>query len=405
MGWNEPGGSDPWGGGGNRGGGDQGPPDLDEVVRKLQNRFGGLFGGGRGGQGGGGGAALGGLSLLLVVGLVVWAASGIYIVDPAERGVVLRFGKYTETTEPGPHWHLPYPIESVSKVNVDRVQSIELGFKSAGRTESSVLNESLMLTQDENIVDVRLAVQYRIKDARDYLFELRAPDDTLRQAAESAVREVVGKNKMDFVITEGRSEIAARTKELMQEILDRYKSGLVVTTVNLADAQAPDEVQEAFADAIKAREDEQRFKNEAEAYANEIIPKARGAAARQLEEARAYKESVTAKAEGEADRFSKLLAEYHKAPQVTRERLYLDSVEKVFSNTSKVVVDVKGNNLLYLPLDKGSPQRDAEAAARAAASAAASAVSRGGASTPNPAPVTRPAPRRLRDDLRMRETR
>ena len=404
MGWNEPGGSDPWGGGGgNRGGNDQGPPDLDEVVRKLQNRFGGIFGGGGGrGGDGGGAAALGGLGLLLAVGAVVWLASGIYIVDPAERGVELRFGKYTETTEPGPHWHIPYPIESVSKVNVDRVQSIELGYKSAGRLESSVLSESLMLTQDENIVDVRLAVQYRIKDARDYLFQVRQPEDTLRQAAESAVREVVGKSKMDFVITEGRTEIAARTKELMQEILDRYQSGLVVTTVNLADAQAPEEVQEAFADAIKAREDEERFKNEAEAYSNEVIPKARGAAARQLEEAQAYKASVMAKAEGEASRFTNLLSEYRKAPEVTRERLYLETVEHVLSKSSKVMVDVSGNNLLYLPLDKSTSQRDAQAAARAAAAAAASAASRG---VPVERNQARPPQRRLREDMRMREVR
>ena len=361
MAWNEPGGSggnDPWGGPGKN----QGPPDLDEAMKKLQQRLSGLFGGGGGGGGSaGGGRAVGfGLAVLLVI----WALSGIYIIEPAERGVVTRFGAYVDTTMPGPHWHLPYPIEKVEVVNVDNIRTVEIGYRSGGRAKAggSVPSESLMLTQDENIVDVQFAIQYQIKDPKDYLFNVRNPDATLQQVAESAIREVIGKSKMDFVLTQGRSEISDRVEKLTQEVLDRYGAGLMVSSVNMQSAQPPREVKAAFDDAIKAREDEQRLKNEAEAYANDIIPKARGAAARMLEEASAYKERVVAQAEGEANRFLALLGEYKRAPEVTRERLYLESVEAVLSKTSKVMVDVEnGNNLLYLPLDRlglgGEPRR------------------------------------------------
>lgn len=354
MAWNEPGGGkDPWGGRG----GDQGPPDLDEIVRKMQAKVGGLFGarkggGGNGGVGGGGKYAL---SLIVVAAVIAWLAFGIYIVQEGKRGVVLRFGQFSEVTMPGPHWHIPFPIEQVQIVDVGQRRFVEVGYRSGagGSGQVSVPSEALMLTRDENIIDIRIAVQYQVKDPREYLFMVRDPDVTLKQVTESAIREVVGKSNMDFVLTEGRSEVAMQSKELIQGILDQYNAGLLVTTVNLQDAQPPEEVQDAFADAIKAREDEVRQKNEAEAYANDIIPRARGAAARVLEEGDGYKLSVIAKAEGESSRFEQVLTEYSKAPEVTRKRLYLDTMQQVLANSSKVTMDVsKSNNLLYLPLDQ-----------------------------------------------------
>lgn len=353
MAWNEPGGGnkDPWG----QGGGDQGPPDLDELIRKMQARLGGVFGGrrrgGSGSSSGGGGSF--GIGLLVVIAALVWLASGIYIIDAGKRGVVLRFGQFAAITTPGPHWHIPYPVETVEVVDVEQRRFEEIGYRSTGQRSVVVPKEALMLTRDENIVNVQMAVQYQVKDARDYLFNVRDPRSTLQQAAESALREVVGKSKMDFVLTEGRSEVVARVKTLMQEMLDQYQAGLLVSEVSLQDVQPPEEVQGAFSDAIRAREDEQRLKNEAEAYANDVIPRARGLAARQLEEANAYKESLVAQAEGEASRFSQLLTEYKQAPEVTRKRLYMETMEEVLQRTSKVMVDVKdGNNLMYLPLDR-----------------------------------------------------
>lgn len=357
MAWNEPGGSqdnDPWGGRRKK----QGPPDLDEVVRKLQQKLAGLFGG-KGGSGGDDGSGPGrgnmpGLIGLVAVVLVIWVAlDSVYIIQPAERGVVLRFGKYVDTLQPGPSIRLPRPIEKVIRVDVDQIRTVEVGYRSEGKQQMTVLNESLMLTQDENIVDVKLAVQYKVRSPADYLFHDRDPGITMRDATESAIREVVGKSKMDFVLKEGRSEVAARTKDLLQTILDRYDNGLLVTSVNLQDAQPPDQVQEAFFDAIRAREDQDRLINEAEAYANEVIPKARGGAARITEDANAYKSRIVATAEGDVSRFSQILQEYEKAPEVTRKRMYLETLESVLGNTSKVIVDVdKGSNLLYLPLDK-----------------------------------------------------
>lgn len=355
MAWNEPGGGkDPWGGRG----GDQGPPDLDEIVRKMQEKMGGLFGGRKGGgasRGGGAGAFT--VGVFAAAALVIWLLFGFYIVDEGKRGVELRFGQFSQITLPGLHWHAPYPIEQVDLVDVEKRNFVEVGYRSGGGSgtggSQSVPKEALMLTQDENIVDVRVAVQYQVKDARSYLFNVRNPDETLKQATESAIREVIGKSKMDFVLTEGRAEVAMQAKALIQTTLDQYDTGLLVTTVNLQDAQPPEEVQGAFVDAIKAREDEDRQKQEAQAYANEVIPKARGAAARILEEANGYKLSVIAKAEGEASRFEQLLTEYSKAPEVTRKRLYLETMQTVLSNSSKVTVDVsRGNNLLYLPLDQ-----------------------------------------------------
>lgn len=364
MAWNEPGGSkdnDPWGGGNKK---DQGPPDLDEVVKKFQDQVSKIFGG-KGSKGGGGdgegsspgssGGAIG-IGVMLGGALFLWGLTGIYIVDEGKRGVELRFGQYSETTQPGPHWHIPSPIDSVEIVDVSQIRNVEIGYRSGVGAESSkrtVLNEAMMLTQDENIVDVNFAVQYRIKEARDYLFNMRSPDETLREATESAVREIVGKSKMDFVLTEGRSEMVQSAEVLIQEILDHYGSGLQVTSVNMQDAQPPEQVQAAFSDAVKAREDEQRLKNEAEAYSNDILPKARGAGARMFEEATAYKSKVVAEAEGQASRFLQVLAEYKKAPEVTRERLYIDAMETVLNNSSKVMIDVEGSgNLLYLPLDR-----------------------------------------------------
>ena len=387
MAWNEPGGSnrDPWGGSGNNSGGrDPGPPDLDEVVRKLSGKFGGLFGDKRGGgnsgnSGGGGNASMPfgsspiGFVIIGVIAIAIWLASGFYIVDEGTRGVELRFGQYSRTTMPGLRYHFPQPIEQVEIVDVSQIRAEEIGYRS-GRAETrqpalrTVAREALMLTVDENIVEVKLAIQYQVSDPRDYLFNLLDPDDTLRQVAESAVRAVVGDNTLDFVLTEGRAEVVARVREITQTTLDEYGSGLIITNVNLQDAQPPDQVQAAFADAIRAREDEQRFINEAEAYRNEVLPIARGEAARQLEDAEGYREQVIARAQGETSRFQQLQTQYTLAPEITRERLYLETMEAVFSRTSKVFLDAdSGNNLLYLPLDRltnrpsvagGPPLRD-----------------------------------------------
>ena len=327
MAWNEPGGNkDPW----NAGRRGDGPPDLDDMLKRLRARF-----AGRGGKP----LPTGGAGLLGLIVLAVWLASGFYMVDEQERAVVLRFGAYVKTTDPGARWHLPWPIEQVEKVNVTGVRS--------------VTDKADMLTQDENIVDVELTVQYRVSSAQDYLFNVTDPDMTLRQATKSAVREVVGRSNMDFILTDGRQSVAEKTKQLLQARLDEYKSGLVVTEVNLQQAQPPEPVQGAFADAIKAREDQQRLKNEAEAYANDRLPKARGAAARQAAEAVAYRDRTIATAEGDASRFTQLVTEYKKAPKVTRQRLYLDAMNEVLGNTSKVLIDVdKGGPLIYLPLDQ-----------------------------------------------------
>tara|TARA_R110002050_G_scaffold71891_1_gene154579 strand:+ start:11903 stop:13105 length:1203 start_codon:yes stop_codon:yes gene_type:complete len=356
MAWNEPGkdDKDPWGN--NRG--NDGPPDLDDVLRDLKNKLRGMFGGSgtknTNEQSTGQGGTIG-LGLIAAVIFVVWLASGIYIIEPAEQGVVLRFGAHSDTTTSGPHWHLPYPIEKVEVVDVEQIRNTEVGYRStAGRSDSSIHSESLMLTKDENIVDLKIAVQYRIKDASMYLFNVRNPDLALRQMTESAVRETVGNSNMDFVLTEGRSAIASGTEVLLQSILDAHDTGLLITSVNMQDVQPPEQVQAAFADVVKAREDEVRQKNEAEAYANDVVPRARGAAFRLVQEAEAYKSQIMAKAEGETSRFLQVMQEYEKAPAITKERLYLDTMESVYSRTQKVMVDVSkdSNNVLYLPLDR-----------------------------------------------------
>lgn len=353
MSWNEPGGSkkDPWSGRDQQ----ETSPDLEEVMRGLQEKLGRLFGGGSPGPGGRY-APMHTVAFIFAIILIIWGLTGIYLVDEGSRGVVTRFGQYVDTTMPGLHWHMPAPIEKVEVVNMEQQRFLEIGYRSGGRQQSmgSVPKEALMLTQDENIIDIRLAVQYQIKDAQAYLFNVADPDVTLKQVIESAQRAVIGKNTMDFVLTEGRGHIAEEIKSEIQQTLDQYQTGIRVSNVNLVDAQPPEEVQSAFEDAIKAREDEQRLKNEAEAYANEVVPKARGASARLLEESEAYKQRAIAKAEGETSRFQQLLAEYEKSPEVTRERMYLDAMQEVFSDAGgTLLVDVKGsNNLLYLPIDK-----------------------------------------------------
>jgi membrane protease subunit HflK len=339
MAWNEPGGNgnkprDPWGGG------DQGPPDMDEAMRKLKQQLAGIFGGG--GSGGGGTPAKGvsGALFLTVISVivVVWALMGFYTVDEQERGVVLRLGKYHATVQPGLQWNPPI-VDDVTVVNVTRVNNATF--------------REQMLTQDENIVEVNLSVQYIIENAEDYVLRVRGPERSLNNATESALRHVVGDSAMDYVLTDGRTQLAIDVRERLQDYLNTYETGIRVSKVNVDDAKPPAEVQEAFDDVIKAREDEERVKNEAQAYANQIIPEARGQAQRVIEEASAYKEQVIAEAEGDAARFTALREEYAKAPEVTRQRLFLDAVQGVMENTSKVVIDVEGgNNLLYLPLDK-----------------------------------------------------
>ncbi len=346
MAWNEPGGGngdkDPWG----HRKKEQGPPDLDDIVQKVQDKIGGLFGGGGKNTGGNNsssnnnGLSWTAISFIVVILLVIWGLFGFYIIQPAELGVVTRFGEYKEPmTEQGLNWHWPYPIEQVQKVNVEQVRAIT--------------HRALMLTQDENIVVIELVIQYRVKDAKDYLFKVLDPDNTLHQATESALREIVGTSKMDAVLTSERDRVAIETKVLIQDIVDRYKTGLTVISVNMQNAQPPEAVQAAFADVIKAREDQERSKNKADAYANEIIEKAKGTSAKLRQEAQGYKAQVIARSEGEAKRFLSVLKEYEKAPAITRQRIYIETIESVLSNTSKVMVDVQnGNNLMLLPLDK-----------------------------------------------------
>jgi len=334
-----------------------GPPDLEEVVRNLNRKVESLFGRFGGGSGNKTGGGTGGgfnisLGLIVLIVALIWLASGFYIVDASQRGVVLRFGKLIETTEPGPRWHLPYPVESVEIVNLSQVRTVEVGYRE--NVKNKMLKESLMLTDDENIIDIQFAVQYFLKDPGAYLFNNRAPDENVRQSAETAIREVVGRSKMDFVLYEGREQVAAETTKLMQDILDRYQSGILVSKLTMQNAQPPEQVQAAFDDAVKAGQDRERQKNEGQSYANDVVPKAKGAAARLMEEAAGYKQSVIANAEGDASRFKQILAEYEKAPQVTRERMYLDMMQQIMTSSSKVMIDQKSSNgsLLYLPLDK-----------------------------------------------------
>ncbi len=342
-----------------------GPPDLEDLWRDFNRKLNGMFGnkrGGGGGNGGGDGPRMpqidfnpkflsGGIGLLIGLVAIVWLASGFYIVDASQRGLVLQFGSFKETTEPGLRWRMPYPIQSHELVNLTGVRTIEIGYR--GSERNKVLKEALMLTDDENIVNIQFAVQYILKDPVDYLFNNRHTDDAVMGAAETAVREIVGKSKMDFVLYEGREQIATQAAKLMQDILDRYQSGILISKVTMQNAQPPEQVQAAFDDAVKAGQDRERQKNEGQAYANDVIPKAKGTAARLMQEAEGYKQRVISTAEGDASRFKQVVAEYAKAPEVTRQRMYLDTMQQVFANTSKVMIDAKGQgNLLYLPLDK-----------------------------------------------------
>lgn len=336
-----------------------GPPDLEELLRKINQKIEAIFGGKGSGSSGGGNTAGGtpmkkfggGIGLIAGIVALIWIGSGFYIVDESQRGVVLRFGKQVETTVAGPRWHLPFPVETVEIVNLSQVRTVEVGYRD--NVKNKVIKEALMLTDDENIIDIQFAVQYFLSDPGEYLFNNRMPDENVRQAAETAIREVVGKNKMDFVLYEGREQVAAAATKLIQDILNRYKSGILISKLTMQNAQPPEQVQAAFDDAVKAGQDRERQKNEGQSYANDVIPRASGAAARLIQESEGYKQSVIANAEGDVSRFKQVLVEYEKAPAVTRERMYLDMMQQVMGNVSKVMVDQKGgNSMLYLPLDK-----------------------------------------------------
>ncbi len=353
MAWNEPGNNgrgndkDPWGGGGRRGGGNQGPPDIDDVIRTLTKKFNGLFGGSGGSSSGSSSANTsgGGLSAGLIAGLVAavaagWAFMGFYIVDEAERGVVLRFGRVLDAqVQPGLRWN-PAMIDSVNLVNISALNS-------------ETYQSRAMLTTDENIIDIGVTVQYRIQDPVKFVVAVQDPKRSLDNAAESAIRHVVGGNFMDQILTTGRSQVAEDVEDRLQQYMDLYQTGIFISEVNVVDAQPPDAVRPAFDDVIRAREDEQRAQNEAQQYSNKTIPEARGEAQRQIERADAYLAEVIARATGDASRFDQLLTEYRKAPEVTRQRLYIDALQDVMSASSKVMIDVEGgNNMMYLPLDK-----------------------------------------------------
>lgn len=360
MAWNEPGkpGQDPWGG--------ERPPRKDtssqdpaQQLRKQLEGFLGKMGQNNNNSNHESGQLMpenmgAGLTALVAVAGAVWLGFGIYIIDPAERGVTTVFGSFSEETGSGPHWNWPAPIGDVIKVNVEQIRNAEIGYRTIKNgSTSDVDGESLMLTQDENIVDIKLAVQYNIRNTVNYVFMNVDPDTALRESVESALRDVVGKSTMDFVLTDGRSQLVQRVRDIAQAALESYKTGIQITSVNLQDAQPPEQVQAAFADVVKAREDRQRVINEAQAYANDIIPKARGQAARLSEEAQAYRDQVIARSEGDISRFNSILAQYQKTPEVTRQRMYLDTVEQVLGSSSKIMVSAKnGGQMMYLPLDK-----------------------------------------------------
>jgi membrane protease subunit HflK len=340
-----------------------GPPDLDELVKDLKSKVNNVFklkpkntNNGNDSQppsnNSGDSGIIKPLPIIIVI-FLVWLATGFYIVDQGSRGVVLTFGENTAITLPGPRWHIPYPIETVEIVNQEQVRTIEVGYRSLGEGATQQLKESLMLTGDENIIDLQFAVQYNLKSVEDFLFNNRSVEGSVRGAAETAIREVVGKSDMDFVLYEGREEIAIKTKSLMQSILDLYQTGINITSVTMQNAQPPQQVQAAFDDAVKAKQDLERQKNEGQAYANDIVPKARGTASRLTAEANGYKISIENEALGNASRFDQILAEYIRAPEVTKKRLFLETQEQIMSTVSKIIIDQKGSNsLLYLPLDK-----------------------------------------------------
>jgi modulator of FtsH protease HflK len=367
-------------GSGGQGGGskgpNQGPPDLDELWRDFNKKLNGLFGGkkpggnnqstdwnrhNQGGNGGGGGSGGGfqpdmksagiGVGLIAVVAALIWLGTGFFIVQEGQQAVITRFGELKGTREAGFNWRMPYPIERHETVALTQLRSVEIGRNSSA--QATGLKESSMLTQDENIVDIKFTIQYRLKSAADYLFQNRSPDDAVTKAAESAIREVVGKGTMDTVLNKDRESIQRDVVKSVQTQLDRYKTGILIQTVNIQNVQPPEPVQAAFDDALKAGQDRDRLKNEGQAYANEVVPRAKGTAARLKEEADGYKSNVIARAEGDSQRFKSVYTEYQKAPQVTRDRMYTDAMQQIYSGVTKVMVDSKqGNNLLYLPLDK-----------------------------------------------------
>jgi membrane protease subunit HflK len=387
----------------NNGGRGEGPPDLDELWRDFNRKLSNLFGGKQRSTGSGNGGPNfqpdmrgTGIGISLVAGLVVlvWAASGFFIVQEGQQAVVTSFGKYSHTVDAGFNWRFPYPFQANEVVPVTQLRSVEVGRSAV--VQATGLRESSMLTKDENIVDIRFTVQYRLKDARAYLFENAKPDEAVIQAAESAVREIVGKSNMDSVLYEQRDEISSQLMALLQAQLDRLNTGILVVNVNVGSVQAPEQVQAAFDDAFRAGADREKAKNEGQAYANDVIPKARGSAARLHEEAEAYKARVIARAEGDAQRFSRILAEYQKAPGVTRDRIYIDTMRDIYAGVSKVMVDSRSNsNLLYLPLDKLIQQSATPAPSQPATT---SPVDAGAATTP---PGTSDV--RLRDGQRSRD--
>lgn len=386
-----------WGRGSRGPGGNQGPPDLDELWRSFNRKLNDLFGGRRGGGGDippaspSGRMLGGGAGVLLALVLAIWLASGFYIVDAASKGVVLTFGRYTEQTEPGLRWRMPFPVQSHEIVNLSQVRTIEVGYRNNVKTK--VLKESLMLTDDENIVDLQFAVQYVVTDSQAWLFNNRRPEEVAMQTAEASMREVIGKSKMDSILYEGQDNIANQAQVLMQQILDNYKTGISLSRVTIQNAQPPEQVQAAFDDAVKAGQDRERQKNEGQAYANDVIPRARGTAARLGEEAQGYRARVIANAEGEASRFRQVLAEYAKAPAITRERIYIETLQSVLSSTSKILIDTRASgNLLYLPLDKLMQQAGVTGLTESQASQR----------TPDAALPMDPGPR-SRDTLRNRE--
>jgi len=348
----------------NNGGRNDGPPDLDELWRDFNRKLGGLFGGRPGGPGdrppGGGGGSMRppdlksagiGAGLIGAVLVLVWLGSGFFIVQEGQQSVITAFGRYSHTVDAGFQWRFPYPFQANETVSVTQLRSVEVGRTTVA--QSTGLRDSSMLTQDENIIDIRFTVQYRLSDARAYLFENRNPDEAVVLAAESAVREIVGRSRVDSVLYEQRDAVAADLVKSIQLQLDRLKTGIVITNVNIQNVQVPDQVQAAFDDAVKASADRDRFKNEGDAYASDVIPRAQGAASRLREEADGYRSRVTAQAEGDAERFRSVLTEFQRAPAVTRDRLYIETMQQVYSNVTKVMVDSRsGSNLLYLPLDK-----------------------------------------------------
>ncbi|WP_047249709.1 FtsH protease activity modulator HflK [Chromobacterium subtsugae] len=379
--------------------GQNGPPDLDEVFRNLNQKLARLLGAkpsaGRPGGAGAPPSYKGGALAVVGVLAALWLASGFYVVDAREEGVVLRLGSFNRLTEPGLQWHAPYPFEKVEIVNLTELRSVEVGYR--GSAQNRVPEESLMLTADQNIIDVQLSVQYDIKDARAFLFNNAARErdakDIVKQAAETAIREVVGRNKVDFVLNEGRAQIAAEARKVIQDVLDRYAVGIRIAKVNINDVQPPQAVLAAFDDAVKAGQDKDKLLNEGMAYANEVVPKAKGMAARLQQEAEGYQQQVVARAQGDAERFKQVLSEYNKAPKVMRERMYLDMMQQIMNSSSKVLVDQKGgNNLLYLPLDK-LMQMSAPASPAAPQAPAASA----------PATATPPAAKNGREISRGRD--